>query len=75
MKTFDIEGIHAMPRIRPLRNSESAKTLIPDLSPPPRGTRGAVTIGELIAPLQRIIRHPERNRMLADFIHRCEAEQ
>lgn len=34
---------------------------------PPRGERGPTPIGELLKPLQHIIRHPDRNRLLADF--------
>ncbi len=34
---------------------------------PPRSRHGPTSIGELLHPLQRIIRHPDRNRLLADF--------
>ena len=34
---------------------------------PPRNQHGPTIIGELLRPLQGIIRHPDRNRLLADF--------
>lgn len=34
---------------------------------PPRSARSPTPIGELLHPLQRILRHPDRNRLLADF--------
>jgi hypothetical protein len=74
MKTSNISGTSDMPRIYPLRKPESGTIHLPHLTPPPRGARGAVRIGELLAPLQRIIEHPDRNRLLADFARRYGAE-
>ena len=34
---------------------------------PPRATTGPVHISKLLEPLQQIIRHPDRNRLLAEF--------
>lgn len=34
---------------------------------PPRGTAGPVHISSLLEPLQQIVRHPDRNRLLAEF--------
>jgi hypothetical protein len=39
----------------------------PDLSIPERGATGPVPIGEMLTPLQRIIRHPNRSRLMAEF--------
>ena len=39
----------------------------PDLSVPERGSTGPVPIGDLLGPLQKIIRHPDRGRLLAEF--------
>jgi hypothetical protein len=39
----------------------------PDLSVPERGTTGLVPIGEVMTPLQRIIAHPDRGRLMAEF--------
>lgn len=36
-------------------------------SSPAHGTRNPMPIGELLRPLQHIIRQPDRNRLLADF--------
>ena len=33
----------------------------------PRGTTGPVHISKLLEPLQQIIRHPDRNRLLVEF--------
>lgn len=74
METRKIEGIPDMPRIRTMLESEPDSVHLPKLTPPPRGTRGAVRIGELLAPLQHIIEHPDRNRLLADFARRYGAE-
>lgn len=39
----------------------------PGLLRPSRGERGPTPLVELLEPLQRIIRHPNRNRLLAEF--------
>ena len=39
----------------------------PEIKLPPRGTTGPVHISKLLEPLQQIIRHPDRNRLLAEF--------
>jgi hypothetical protein len=49
--------------IVPLRVPDSD----PDLSVPERGTTGPVPIGDVLEPLQRIIRHPNRSRLMAEF--------
>ena len=33
----------------------------------PRGTIGPVHISKLLSPIQEICRHPDRNRLLAEF--------
>ena len=40
---------------------------MPEIKLPPRGTTGPVHISKLLEPLQQIIRHPDRNRLLAEF--------
>lgn len=42
----------------------------PDLSVPARGTTGPVPIGEVMEPIRRIIDHPDRDRLLAEFFKR-----
>ena len=44
-----------------------AESEIPKIKLPPRGTTGPVHISKLLEPLQQIIRHPDRNRLLAEF--------
>lgn len=42
----------------------------PDLSVPERGTTGPVPIGDVMEPIRRIIAHPNRNRLMAEFFKR-----
>lgn len=42
----------------------------PQLRLPPRGSRGPVHISELLKPIQEIIHHPDRDRLLAEFFNR-----
>lgn len=53
----------------PPKNPRPTQVAAPDLKLhlPPRGERGPTPIGELLQPLQSIIRHPDRKRLLADF--------
>ncbi len=56
--------------IRIRRNTPSAAPAVsemPKIKLPPRGTTGPVHISKLLEPLQQIIRHPDRNRLLAEF--------
>jgi hypothetical protein len=60
-------------RIVPLKRTSTlmcAPDPDPDLSVPERGTTGPVPIGDVMVPLQRIIKHPNRNRLLAEFWNR-----
>ncbi|WP_368339486.1 hypothetical protein [Parabacteroides goldsteinii] len=41
---------------------------MPEIKLPPRGTTGPVHISKLLEPLQQIIHHPDRNRLLAEFL-------
>jgi hypothetical protein len=41
----------------------------PDLSAPPRGGEPK-SIGQLLEPIQTIIRHPDRNRLMAGLFKR-----
>jgi hypothetical protein len=42
----------------------------PDLSVPERGTTGPVPISDVMEPIRRIIAHPDRNRLMAEFFRR-----
>ena len=66
LAVLDTRG-QGVPLIRP--TPVSAREPDPDLSVPERGATGPVPIGEVLQPLQRIIRHPDRGRLLAKF---CE---
>ena len=46
------------------------RTSDPDLSVPERGITGPVPIGEVMEPIRRIIAHPDRNRLIAEFFNR-----
>ncbi len=61
--------IQARKRIVPLQRPTPVSAAEPDLSVPERGTTGPVSIGEAMQPLQRLIAHPDRGRLLAKF---CE---
>lgn len=37
---------------------------------PPRGTAGPVHVSTLLDPVLKICRHPERDRLLAEFFNR-----
>ena len=59
----------AIPAISPMpvrigKITPPAKTVI---KLPPRGTTGPVQLSALLEPLQQIISHPDRNRLLAEF--------
>lgn len=61
-------GMPASIRIR--KNTPPAAPAVsemPKIKLPPRGTTGPVHISKLLEPLQQIIRHPDRNRLLAEF--------
>ncbi len=52
------------------RQTKLGKVPDPDLSVPERGTTGPRPIGEIMEPLRRIIEHPDRNRLMAEFFNR-----
>ena len=64
-------GIPACIRIRrnaaPAAPAVPAVPTMPSVKFPPRGTTGPVHISKLLAPLQQIIQHPDRDRLLAEF--------
>ena len=41
----------------------------PEIKLPPRGSRGPVHISELLNPILEISKHPDRNRLLAEFFN------
>lgn len=58
-----------IPMIRPVpaRIRKITPPATPSIKLPPRGTTGPVPVSDLLEPLQQIISHPDRNRLLAEF--------
>ncbi len=50
--------------------SAEVRTADPDLSVPERGTTGPIPIGDVMKPIRKIIAHPDRNRLMAEFFRR-----
>ena len=42
---------------------------VTEIKLPPRGSRGPVHISELLNPILEISKHPDRNRLLAEFFN------
>ncbi len=63
--------LHSRREVTPVAKASATPAIVPapDLSVPERGTTGPVPIGDVLKPLQRIIAHPDRGRLLAKF---CE---
>jgi hypothetical protein len=57
-----------------LFDTHKSKSLViplnPDLSVPERGTTGPIPIGDVMEFLRRIIAHPDRGRLMAEFCKR-----
>ena len=60
------------PMRMPVPASRRKKTVKPEpaIRLPPRGTAGAVHVSTLLDPVLKICRHPERDRLLAEFFNR-----
>ena len=59
----------AIPMVSPMpaRGRKITPKVTPSVKLPPRGTTGPVHVSTLLEPLQQIISHPDRNRLLAEF--------
>lgn len=55
-------GVFVPPRKIPVKNTPEFEIRMPR-----RGTTGPVRIGKLLEPLQQIINHPDRNRLMAEL--------
>ncbi len=55
-------GVSVPPRKVPIKTTSEIGITIPE-----RGTTGPVRIGKLLEPLQQIINHPDRNRLMAEL--------
>lgn len=72
LKSMEQQAIMASPvapmtRPVPARIRKITPPAKPFIKLPPRGTTGPVPVSALLEPLQRIIHHPDRNRLLAEF--------
>lgn len=47
---------------------DTAKVETADFRLPARGTCGPIAVGELLQPLRCIVRHSERDRLLAEYL-------
>lgn len=56
-----------MTRPAPVRIRKITPPATPSVKLPSRGTTGPVPLFALLEPLQQIISHPDRNRLLAEF--------
>lgn len=63
-------AVAGVPAIRQTHRTRQAAPPDPDLSVPERGATGPVPIGQVMEPLNRIFKHPDRNRLLAEFFNR-----
>ncbi len=61
-------GMLAVIHARSAAQAERAPN--PDLSVPERGTTGPIPIGDVMEPIRKIIAHPDRNRLMAEFFRR-----
>ena len=68
METMIQMGTIGIPTL-PLRERRVHITRTPEvkISMPERGSTGPVRVGKLLEPIQQIINHPDRNRLLAEF--------
>lgn len=55
-------GISIPPKRNPVKKTPEIEIIMPG-----RGTTGPVRIGKLLEPLQQIINHPDRNRLMAEL--------
>lgn len=55
-------GVFVPPPKIPAKNTPEIEITMPE-----RGTTGPVRIGKLLEPLQQIINHPDRNRLMAEL--------
>lgn len=63
--------VYGKPQVRPATAAPFQRTMPPDpvIVEPVRGGEPK-RIGELMEPVRRIIDHPDRNRLMADFFNR-----
>lgn len=65
-----IESVPIAPMQKPVVRKKRVKVAEPEIKLPPRGSRGPVHISELLNPILEISRHPDRDRLLAEFFNR-----
>ncbi len=65
-----ITSVPMAPMQMPVVRRRRVKVAEPQIQLPPRGSRGPVHISELLTPILEISKHPDRNRLLAEFFNR-----
>jgi hypothetical protein len=66
----ELVAVRAWRRTLPGKPAKPVRVPAPDLSVPERGTTGPIPIGDVMNPIRRIIAHPDRNRLIAEFFRR-----
>lgn len=64
-----IASVPMAPMQMPVVRRRRVKIAEPEIKLPPRGSRGPVHISELLNPILEISKHPDRNRLLAEFFN------
>ena len=64
-----IASVPMAPMQMPVVRRRRVKVTEPEIKLPPRGSRGPVHISELLNPILEISKHPDRNRLLAEFFN------
>lgn len=57
------------PMQMPMVRRKRVKVAEPEIKLPPRGSRGVMHISELVNPILEICRHPDRERLLAEYFN------
>lgn len=64
-----IASVPMAPMQMPVVRRRRVKVAEPEIKLPPRGSRGPVHISERLNPILEISKHPDRNRLLAEFFN------
>ena len=64
-----IASVPMAPMQMPVVRRRRVTVTEPEIKLPPRGSRGPVHISELLNPILEISKHPDRNRLLAEFFN------
>ena len=70
-----IASVPMAPMQMPVVRRRRVKVTEPEIKLPPRGSRGPVHISELLNPILEISKHPDRNRLLAEFFNQWTSQE